>query len=36
VRLASRARLAQVELLWRERILGYALIRARKPAQAGS
>jgi SAM-dependent methyltransferase len=36
VRLASRAMLAQVELLWRERILGYALIRARKPAQAGS
>jgi SAM-dependent methyltransferase len=31
MRAASRVMLAQVELLWRNRVLEYALIRARKP-----
>ena len=32
MRLASRVMLAQVELLWRNRVLDYLLLRARKPA----
>jgi erythromycin 3''-O-methyltransferase len=37
MRLASRAMLAQVELLWRNRVLDYLLLRAAKPtAQTGS